>query len=112
MNGRIKAAVTQLCSISNEPFRVSIDESLVLRFVPGVVSHQTDEEIEIDSEACDEIEYEGTQFDLGEEIAQSLALAIDLYATGPDADRVRREVLASAESGGPFAALKGFGTKD
>ena len=106
VSGRIKAAVTQLCSISNEPFRVSIDESLLLRFVPGVVSHQPDEEIEIDSEACDEIPYEGTQFDLGEEIAQSLALAIDPYATGPNADRVRKEAGLSDEAGrGPFAAL-------
>ena len=58
------------------------------------------------SDACDEIEYEGTQFDLGEQIAQTLSLAIDPYATGPNAERVRKQAGLGDEAGsGPFAAL-------
>lgn len=107
-NGRIDATVVQLCAISNEPFTLRVEEPLALRFVEASASRKPDEEIEIeiDSEACDEIPYEGTQFDLGEEIAQSLALAIDPYATGPNAELVRKETgLADEASSGPFAAL-------
>ena len=106
VTGRIVAAVTQLCAISNEPFPARVDEPLALRFVPGIETHKPEVELEIDSEACDEIAFEGTQFDLGEEIAQSLVLAIDPYATGPNADRVRKEAgLSDKANSGPFAAL-------
>ena len=105
-SGWVKAEVTQVCAVSTEPFQVRVDEPLTLRFVQGIAPHKPDEELEIDAEACDEIEYEGTQFDLGEQIAQTLALAIDPYATGPNADRVRKEAgLADGANSGPFAAL-------
>ena len=106
VSGRVYAAVVQLCGISNEPFPTLIDEPLTLRFVQGIAAHKPDEELEIDADACDEIEFEGTQFDLGEQIAQTLSLAIDPYATGPNAERVRKEAgLSDAASSGAFAAL-------
>ena len=106
VSGQVSAAVVQLCGISNEPFPTLIDEPLTLRFVQGIAPHKPDEELEIDAEACDEIEFVGTQFDLGEQIAQTLSLAIDPYATGPNAERVRKEAgLNDAASSGPFAAL-------
>ena len=106
VSGRVSAAVVQLCGISNEPFQTLIDEPLTLRFVQGIAPHKPDEELEIDADACDEIEFEGTQFDLGEQIAQTLSLAIDPYATGPNAERVRKEAgLSDAASSGAFAAL-------
>ena len=106
VSGRIEAEVVQLCAISNEPLTMRISEPLTLHFVRGITPHKPDEELEIDAEACDEIEFEGTQFDLGEQIAQTLALAIDPYATGPEAERVRHEAgLVDEASSGPFAAL-------
>ena len=106
VTGRVCAAVVQLCGISNEPFPTRIDEPLTLRFVHGITPHKPDEELEIDADACDEIEFEGTQFDLGEQIAQTLSLAVDPYATGPNAERVRKEAgLSDAASSGAFAAL-------
>lgn len=106
VTGRLAADVVQHCAISNEPFATRVNEPLMLRFVPEDTAPNADEEIEIDSEACDEIPYQGTQFDLGEEIAQSLALAIDPYATGPEAERVRKEAgLGEESANGPFAAL-------
>ena len=106
VSGQVSAAVVQLCGISNEPFPVRISEPLALRFVHGIAPHKPDEELEIDADACDEIEFDGTQFDLGEQIAQTLSLAIDPYAVGPDAERVRKEAgLNDAASSGPFAAL-------
>ena len=106
VTGRIAADVVQMCAISNEPFAVTVDEPLALRFVPDTAPSAAEIELEIDSEASDEISYHGTQFDLGEELAQSLALAIDPYATGPTADVVREETgLSDRASGGPFAGL-------
>ena len=106
VTGRVCAAVVQLCGISNEPFPTRIDEPLTLRFVHGITPHKPDEELEIDADACDEIEFEGTQFDLGEQIAQTLSLAVDPYATGPNAERVRQDAgLSDVATSGPFAAL-------
>jgi len=102
--GRLSAAIVQSCAISGEDLPVSIEEALVLRFVPE--RHPEDEEIELDAQDLDEIPFEGDEFDLGEAVAQSLALAIDPYAIGPEADRVRKEAgLGDEAASGPFAAL-------
>ena len=104
--GRLTAQIVQACAISGEDLAVAIDEPLALRFVPVSAVDATEDEVELDADALDEIPYKGTVFDLGEALAQSLALAIDPFATGPDADRVRREFgLDAPEPSGPFAAL-------
>lgn len=111
-SGRLTAEIVQSCAVSGEDLPVAIDEPIDLRFVPAGAAHRPDEEIEIDAEQCDEIEYRGDSFDLGEAVAQSLALAIDPFATGPDADRARREAgLAGEEEAGPFAALSALKRK-
>ena len=63
-------------------------------------------EIELGADDLDEIEYSGTQFDLGEAVAQSLALAIDPFAVGPGAEEARQRAgIVGEEASGPFAAL-------
>ena len=102
--GRLSAAIVQSCAVSGEDLPVRIDEPLALRFVPAV--QVEGEEIELEADELDEIAFEGHEFDLGEAVAQSLALAIDPYATGPEAERVRKEAgLGDEGSSGPFAAL-------
>ena len=101
--GRLFASIVQSCAISGEDLPVRIDEPLAFRFVPARPIEV--EELELEPDELDEIEFDGQTFDLGEAVAQSLALAIDPYATGPEADRVRKEVLGSEEATGPFAAL-------
>ncbi|MCT2399874.1 YceD family protein [Novosphingobium mangrovi (ex Huang et al. 2023)] len=109
VRGRLKAEIVQSCAISAEDIPVSIDEDLFFRFVPESTDHVPDEEIEISAEDCDEIEYTGTHIDLGEAVAQSLALAIDPFLTGPDADAARKAAgIGTPEDQGPFAALKGL----
>lgn len=103
--GTLEADIVQSCAVSGEDLPVRVRERLALRFVP-VAEHSPDEEVELDANALDEIEYEGTAFDLGEEIAQSLALAIDPFAEGPGADAARRKAgIISEGASGPFAAL-------
>lgn len=102
--GRLRAAIVQSCAISGEDLPVAIDEPLALRFVPE--KPIAEEEVELDERELDEIPFEGHSFDLGEAVAQSLALAIDPYAVGPDAERVRKEAgLLDEAAAGPFAAL-------
>ncbi len=104
--GTLDAAVTQSCAISGEDLAVIIAERIALRFVPASAPPHPDEEIELDAGALDEIEMDGSQFDLGEAVAQSLALAIDPFAIGPMAEEARRQAgIVDQAASGPFAEL-------
>jgi hypothetical protein len=108
--GRLVAAIMQPCAISGEDFPVAVDEPVDLRFVE---QHQrpatAEEELEIELEAddCDEIEYAGEMFDLGEAVAQTLGLAIDPYAEGPGADAARAAagIVQEGDRQGPLADM-------
>lgn len=107
VTGQLTADIVQSCAISGEDLPVAISERLVLRFVPeSNAPIVPDEEVELEEDELDEVPFSGTGFDVGEAIAQSLALAIDPYAAGPDADAARKQAgLLDEESAGPFAAL-------
>lgn len=105
-NGRLSADLVQSCAVSGDDLPVSIDEPLSFRFVPETAGHAPDEEVELGADDLDEIEYSGTHFDLGEAVAQSLALAIDPFAVGPNAEAARQRAgIVGEEASGPFAAL-------
>lgn len=108
--GRLCADVVQSCAISGEDLPARIDEPLALRFVPELSAPDPDEEVELEAGEMDEIEMEHNRFDLGEALAQSLALGIDPYAVGPDAEAARRKAGLTGEGqAGPLAeALKGL----
>lgn len=110
--GTLEADLTQPCAVSGDDIAQRVSEPLALRFVPATAANAQDEiDLEIDSSAIDEIEYEGDSFDLGEAIAQTLGLAIDPYAIGPDAERARAEagIIDDAAPTGPLAdALRGL----
>ena len=113
VNGRLRAAIVQSCAVSAEDLPVGIDVPLAFRFVPAVTSHRPDEEIELSEEDCDEIEYSDGRFDLGEAVAQSLLLAIDPFAKGPQAEQTRIAAgLADEGASGPFAALAALKDKN
>jgi len=103
--GRLRAAIIQSCAVSGEDLPAAIDEVLDLRFVPAITAVRPEAEIEIGEQDCDEIPYDGTRFDLGEAVAQSLALAIDPFAEGPGAAKVRAAGLLGDAAAGPFAGL-------
>lgn len=89
--GTMEADLVQPCAISGEDFPVNVREDVALRFVPDSgTPAEPDIEIELADDDLDEIGYEGEMFDLGEAVAQSLALAIDPYAEGPNADAARK----------------------
>ena len=105
-SGEFTAEIIQSCAISGEDFTHTISEPVAFRFVPaGVEAEEDDLEIELDAEELDEIDCTGGAFDLGEAVAQSLGLAIDPYAEGPNADAARKAAgIASDEApSGPLA---------
>lgn len=104
--GKLDAAIVQSCAISSEDLPVEIAEPLNFRFVPAAGPGRPDEEVELEADDLDEIEFTGTQFDLGEAVAQSLALAIDPFLEGPNADDFRKNSgFFGEDTANPFAAL-------
>lgn len=101
--GTLVADIVQSCAVSAEDLPVTIREPLAFRFVPAPEADRPDEEIELEADELDEIPFTGTIVDLGEAVAQSVALAIDPFATGPEAEAARK--LLRDETPSPFAAL-------
>ena len=108
-SGTLGAAFLQPCAVSGEDFETQVEEPIDLRFVEAGADERLldeDAEIELTSDDCDEIEYSGDTFDLGEAVAQTLGLAIDPYAEGPGAEEARAKagIVIEGEQEGPLAA--------
>ena len=115
VEGRFKAEVVQSCVVSLEPVHQTVEESFTQRYLPEHmiapdVPEMNEREVEVDLEAEDAPEpMTGNGVDLGEAVAERLALALDPYPRKPDA-----AFLATAEEPGdapeskpnPFAALE------
>ena len=99
--GLLRAAVVQSCVVTLEPVPQTVEEPLDWRILP--LGKEPSEDLD---DGPDEIESEpdGT-VDLGEALAQSLALALDPYPRAPGAELPGE---ASDADGSPFAALRGL----
>ncbi len=109
--GRFTAHVQQTCIASNDVLTDSIDEAIEMLFVPVTAMAIVPEtDVELTAEDCDIMEHDGRVVDIGEAVAQSLALAINPYPRSNDAEQrlraagVKRDDDVIAPSG-PFAAL-------
>jgi uncharacterized metal-binding protein YceD (DUF177 family) len=106
--GRVSAAVTQACSITDEPLPVAIDEPVELRFVEDT---GREEEVELSQDALDTMPIEDGAIDLGEAAAETMALALDPFPRGPGAAAALKEAGVIGEDEvtpfNAFAALKG-----
>lgn len=102
--GQMRATLAQPCVATGTPVPEEIDAPFTLRFVPE--SAVDVEEIELDADDCDTIGYSGEAIDMGEAVAETMALAMQPYPRAPDADRILREAgVLSEEQASPFAAL-------
>lgn len=105
VTGRIKAALTQSCIASGEPVPARIDEPFDVRFVPEPKGRR-DEEVELGAEELDVVFHDGAAIELGTAIADELALVLDPFPRGPNADAALKAAgVLSEEQVGPFAAL-------
>ena len=103
--GRIKASLTQACVASGEPLAAFIDEAFELHFQPEP-TRTPDDEIELSGDELDVIFHDGQAIELGEAIADTLAVSLDPYPRGPNAEVALSQAgVLSEEQAGPFAAL-------
>nr|WP_202393176.1 YceD family protein [Alteraurantiacibacter buctensis] len=103
VTGELSADVVQSCAVTGDDLPVAISEPLAFTFVPTATPSAAGEEVELAAEELDEIPYDGALVDVGEAVAEELALAIDPYAEGPGADEYRRQYNLDDE--GPKGAL-------
>lgn len=80
--GRLRATLDRLCVISLAPLEEAIDERFSVLFRPAAAPEA---EVALDAEADDEEPYEGASIDLGELVAQTLALTLDPWPRAPGA---------------------------
>lgn len=105
--GTLRGELAQRCVATGEELPVTINTDFNLRFRHATdLGEDFEEEIELDADDCDTIEYTGSQFDLGEALADTLYLALDPFPRSPNADAVLKAagVLSEGEAG-PFGAL-------
>ena len=98
--GRVKAALEQSCIATGEPVAEHVDEPFDIDFVPAPVEGRPDEEIELGAEDCDVVFYDGQAIDLGEAIADTLALAMHPYPRSPSAEDALKEAGVLSRSRG------------
>lgn len=110
--GRIMANVVQNCVVTDDPLPATIDESFTIRFVPEASAQGVADEVELSADECDTVFYAGGAIDLGEAAAETMALALDPFPRGPNADAALRDAGVIGESeAGPFGALKALKDK-
>lgn len=104
--GSLSAKLVQLCAATNVELPATLDVPFSIIFRTELPSDVPDAGLELSEEELDVVFYDGGAIDLGEAVAETLALAIDPYVRAPDADAVLKEmgVLSEGEAG-PFAAL-------
>ena len=113
--GSITAHVVQSCVVTGDPVATTLSEPFDLHFVPddrrvladGDSDDADDEGVELGEGDCETLFYSGDAIDLGEAAAQTMALALNPFPRGADAQAALREAgVLSEEDTGPFAALK------
>jgi len=107
--GHLLAEVVQACIASEEPVPAVIDEKFLLRFVAEDALAAGDE-IELSESDCDTLPHDGKVIELGEAVAETLALALDPFPRSPGAEAALREAGVVAEeeakaASSPFAKL-------
>lgn len=109
--GTLRAEAVQACVATGDPVEAAIATPLALRFVPA--GGPPAEEIELSADELDVVDYDGNAIDVGEAVAQSLALALDPFPRRADADARLREAGVKSEEearaeASPFAGLAGL----
>ena len=106
ISGRIRGRVVQTCVATLEPVPQTIREPLLVLYAP-IREDAAQREVEVEAGDTPAVEPlpEGT-IDVGELVAQHLALALDPYPRHPDASgEPLRYATGEAAADGPFAAL-------
>jgi uncharacterized metal-binding protein YceD (DUF177 family) len=104
--GRLLAALGQSCVVTGDPVAAHVDEPFTLLFAPEPPSSGFDDELELGESDCDVVFHDGAMIDLGDAIADTLALSLDPYPRSAGAEAALKEAgVLSEEQASPFAVL-------
>lgn len=106
--GSVAARLSQPCIATGEPVAEEASEDFTIRFLPEEEETAADagEELELDAGECDTLPYRGGRIDMGEAIAETLALAVNPYPRSANAEDYLREAgVLTEDQAGPFAVL-------
>ena len=111
-SGRFVAKVTQSCVASGAPVEAMIEDRFEILFQPERDEDAADQEVELGENEMDVVFHDGAAIDVGEAVAETLALALDPYPRAPDAEAALKAAgVKSEEEAGPFGALAGLRDK-
>lgn len=105
--GTLQAEVVQACVASAAPVPAMLAAPFDILFRPQPAPGHADEEIELGESELDVVFYDSGEIDLGEAVAETLALSLDPYPRSAEAEAILREAGVKAEGDeekGPFAA--------
>jgi uncharacterized metal-binding protein YceD (DUF177 family) len=106
VHGCLVAAVTQACVATAEPVAADVETPFDILFRPQPDPAAAEEEVELSESEMDVVFLCGAEIDIGEAVAETLALAIDPYPRASDADDALKAAgVKSEEEAGPFGAL-------
>lgn len=109
LHGRLEAELVQACVVTLEPVPAKLAESFMVAFGSSKRAGGGEVVIAIDESDPPEDVADG-RIDLGEVVAQQLAVALDPYPRAPGADQrfeqaERERARREGSDGGPFAVL-------
>ncbi|HMG47031.1 MAG TPA: DUF177 domain-containing protein [Allosphingosinicella sp.] len=112
IEGSLSAKVTQACAATGAPLAAEIETPFTLLFRPQPGVAGPDEEIELGESELDVTFYDSATIDVGEAVAETLALNLDPYPRAPGAEEALQAAgVKSEEEAGPFRALAGLRDK-
>lgn len=107
-DGTLVADAVQACVATGEDVPAHIEASFSVRFLPedSLATRTPDEEVELDADSLDMMSVEDGRIDMGEAVAQTLALELDPFPRAPGAEAWLRErgVVSDEDAGGALAA--------
>ena len=115
--GTISAVIERACVASGDPVYESVEEAFAIHFAREDEAAEAADatvdgsEIDLNEDDLDIVTFDGAAVDIGEAVAQTLALSVDPFPRSPGAEAQLRAagVLAEGEAGSAaFAGLKGL----
>jgi uncharacterized metal-binding protein YceD (DUF177 family) len=111
ITGSLLADVVQSCVATGEPLPALVATPITVRFVPNdrLEAEEADAEVELVGDELDIIGYAGGRFDLGDMVAETMALALEPFPRRPDADAwLAERGIKREEEVGAFGTLAGL----
>lgn len=113
--GTLRAEVVQACVASGAPVPASLTVPFEIAFRPLPADGRPDEEVELSESELDVVFHDKGEIDVGEAVAETLALNLAPWPRAPEGDAVLREAgvqrEGEEEKESPFAALAGLKDK-